>query len=235
MINMDLKGIPWVGDMCQKIESFCVEVEETMYQDTAKYVEDQMRTVGQTFKKIYSDVMQDLLPSSSSNPVEAEGHHVSVVHTTVGETSKKLYSGVSEIPTVEIEDSLNTNEAEHMVESSDDPPNSDNVVNYMPCSSVVHLVNKPCSVEEERDSKQKPPSETVKAEESVNTKETEQMVKSTDDSPNSDNVVNYRSYSFVLLLKPCCVEEEGESEHKPPETPILNSSVNKDSGKKTHF
>ncbi|KAF2295076.1 hypothetical protein GH714_031374 [Hevea brasiliensis] len=65
MIIMDLKGISWVGNVYQKFEAMCLEVEEIMYQDTVKYVENQVQTVGSTVKKFYSDVMQDLLPPST--------------------------------------------------------------------------------------------------------------------------------------------------------------------------
>lgn len=61
----DLKGISWVGNIYQKFEAMCLEVEEIMYQDTVKYVENQVQTVGSSVKKFYSDVMQDLLPPSS--------------------------------------------------------------------------------------------------------------------------------------------------------------------------
>ncbi|XP_012079053.1 uncharacterized protein LOC105639575 isoform X3 [Jatropha curcas] len=67
MISMDLKGISWVGNIYQKFEAMCLEVEEIMYQDTVKYVENQVQTVGSGVKKLYSDVMQDLLPPSSED------------------------------------------------------------------------------------------------------------------------------------------------------------------------
>ncbi|XP_050205573.1 uncharacterized protein LOC126655421 isoform X2 [Mercurialis annua] len=62
---MDLKGISWVGNIYQKFEAMCLEVEEIMYEDTVKYVENQVQTVGSNVKKFYSDVMLDLLPPSS--------------------------------------------------------------------------------------------------------------------------------------------------------------------------
>lgn len=70
MNSMDLKGITWVGNVYQKFESLCLEVEETMYQDTVKYVENQVQTVGASVKQFYSDVMQDLLPPSSADPAK---------------------------------------------------------------------------------------------------------------------------------------------------------------------
>lgn len=32
MVDMDLKGITWVGHVYQKFEAVCLEVEEIMYQ-----------------------------------------------------------------------------------------------------------------------------------------------------------------------------------------------------------
>ncbi|KAI9177113.1 hypothetical protein LWI28_011221 [Acer negundo] len=80
---MDLKGITWVGHVYQKFETMCLEVEDIMYQDTVKFVENQVQTVGASVKKFYSDVMQDILPPSSMDLVKgdaafnmiAEKHH----------------------------------------------------------------------------------------------------------------------------------------------------------------
>ncbi|RVX09230.1 hypothetical protein CK203_015466 [Vitis vinifera] len=65
---MDFKGITWVGNMYQKFETICLEVEDIMYQDTVKYfenhvkyVEDQVETVGESVKKFCSEIVQDLL------------------------------------------------------------------------------------------------------------------------------------------------------------------------------
>ncbi|CAL1394171.1 unnamed protein product [Linum trigynum] len=67
---MDLKGITWVGDVYEKFETMCLEVEETMYEDTVKYVENQVQTVGASMKKFYAEVMQDLLPPGSEDPAK---------------------------------------------------------------------------------------------------------------------------------------------------------------------
>ncbi|VVA33893.1 PREDICTED: LOC110419733 [Prunus dulcis] len=68
MITMDVNGITWVGGVYEKFESMCLEVEENMYQDTVKFVENQVQTVGASVKKFYADVMQDLLPDSLMDP-----------------------------------------------------------------------------------------------------------------------------------------------------------------------
>ncbi|GKB62903.1 hypothetical protein Tco_0919089 [Tanacetum coccineum] len=64
---MDFKGIAWVGNIYQKFEAMCLEVEEAMSQETAKYVENQVQTVGASMKKFCSDVMQDMVPPSSKD------------------------------------------------------------------------------------------------------------------------------------------------------------------------
>ncbi|XP_061350149.1 uncharacterized protein LOC133295346 isoform X2 [Gastrolobium bilobum] len=64
---MDIKGITWVGNIYQQFEDMCLEVEDSVFEETVKYIENQMQTVGESVKKIYSDVMQDLIPPSSSD------------------------------------------------------------------------------------------------------------------------------------------------------------------------
>jgi len=78
MITMDVKGINWVGHIYQKFEAMCLEVEEIMYQDTVQYVEDQVQNVGASVKKFYSDVIQDLVPPSSEDPVKMPASDLSV-------------------------------------------------------------------------------------------------------------------------------------------------------------
>ncbi|KAF8108721.1 hypothetical protein N665_0104s0045 [Sinapis alba] len=57
---MDFKGITWVENVYQKFEAMCLEVEEIIVQDTAKYVENQVKAVGNSVKRFCSDVVQDL-------------------------------------------------------------------------------------------------------------------------------------------------------------------------------
>ncbi|KAL0328261.1 UNVERIFIED_CONTAM: hypothetical protein Scaly_2258700 [Sesamum calycinum] len=88
---MDFKGITWAGNMYQKFEAMCLEVEEVMYQaisllqiqsssrrawglvsqkDTVKYMENQVQKVGVSVKKFYSEVMEDLLHPSCVDPMK---------------------------------------------------------------------------------------------------------------------------------------------------------------------
>lgn len=77
MSTMDRNGISWVGNIYQKFEAMCLEVEEAMYQDTAKYVENQVQTVGASVKKFYSEVMQDLVPHPV-NPMKVDDADLSL-------------------------------------------------------------------------------------------------------------------------------------------------------------
>ncbi|CAN7006562.1 hypothetical protein IGI04_010204 [Brassica rapa subsp. trilocularis] len=62
---MNFKGIAWVENVYQRFEAMCLELEDVIVQDTAKYVESQVQTVGNSMKQFYSDVVQDLLPDDS--------------------------------------------------------------------------------------------------------------------------------------------------------------------------
>ncbi|KAL8506489.1 hypothetical protein ACS0TY_017397 [Phlomoides rotata] len=66
---MEFKGIAWAGNIYQKFEAMCLEVEEAMYEDTVKYVENQVQKVGFSVKKFCSAVTEDLLPPSCVYPV----------------------------------------------------------------------------------------------------------------------------------------------------------------------
>lgn len=160
---MDLKGLSWVGDMYQKFESLRAEVEETMYPDTVKFVENQAQTIGATFKKIYVEVMHDLQPPSSSdtvqaeaapscsdslkaesspslNPLKAETRHVTVAHNA----DLSVYN----MRQVSSEEYVN-HEVEHLVKSSDAAAHNNDTENSRSCCSAICSVSKPCSVEEQ--------------------------------------------------------------------------------------
>ncbi|CAI9089260.1 OLC1v1023807C7 [Oldenlandia corymbosa var. corymbosa] len=75
---MDVKGLAWIGNIYQKLEAMCLEMEEAMYEDTVKYVEHQVQTVGETVKRFYSDVLQDLDPESYVDPVKVAAADLSL-------------------------------------------------------------------------------------------------------------------------------------------------------------
>lgn len=86
---MDVKGVTWVGCVYEKFESMCLEVEENMYQDTVKFVEDQVQTVGESVKKFYADVMQDMLCNSSLDPEDISASGFPVEHYSEYDNYKK--------------------------------------------------------------------------------------------------------------------------------------------------
>ncbi|XP_010277757.1 PREDICTED: uncharacterized protein LOC104612134 isoform X3 [Nelumbo nucifera] len=72
MFNMDLncKGITWVGNIYQRVEAICMEVEGIITQEALQFVEDQVESVGVSVKKFCAEVMQDLHPPSTEDPVK---------------------------------------------------------------------------------------------------------------------------------------------------------------------
>ncbi|KAF3621737.1 putative LOB domain-containing protein 2-like [Capsicum annuum] len=87
---MDLKAISWVGNVYQKFETMCLEMEEAMYQDTVKYVENQVNIVGTNVKRFYSEVMQDVHPQCSIDPVKVAAADLSLNPYAHYEIDKKL-------------------------------------------------------------------------------------------------------------------------------------------------
>ncbi|XP_031091686.1 uncharacterized protein LOC115996554 isoform X1 [Ipomoea triloba] len=93
---MDLKAISWVGNIYQKFEAMCLEVEEVMYQDTVDYVENQVQTVGASMKKFYSEIMQDLHPESYVDPVKVAAADLSLNPYAHHEIEKKQKASLKE-------------------------------------------------------------------------------------------------------------------------------------------
>ncbi|CAN4103256.1 unnamed protein product [Withania somnifera] len=91
---MDLKAISWVGNIYEKFETMCLEMEEAMYQDTVKYVENQVNTVGTNVKKFYSEVMQDVLPQCNIDPVKVAAADLSLNPYAHYEIDKKLKANI---------------------------------------------------------------------------------------------------------------------------------------------
>ncbi|KAK7324688.1 hypothetical protein VNO77_28442 [Canavalia gladiata] len=97
VMAMDVKGITWVGNIYQKFENMCLEVEDTMFEETVKYIENQMQTVGESVKKIYSDVMQDLLPPSLCDLDETSVSELPIDQYNDARLPKKSLQGLKKI------------------------------------------------------------------------------------------------------------------------------------------
>lgn len=68
--------MPWLGNIYQKFENMIMEVDDTMFEETGQYLENQMQIVGESVTKFYSEVMEDLLPPSScATPVLPIGQY----------------------------------------------------------------------------------------------------------------------------------------------------------------
>ncbi|CAL0322572.1 unnamed protein product [Lupinus luteus] len=116
---MDVKGIAWVGNIYQKFENMCLEeVEDKMFEDAVKYVENQMQTVGESVKKIYSDVMHDLLPPSSCDLDEKITSELPIDQYTDDGFCKNEYQGSEKI-TVK-DDTEQTSEDSRINHDNDD-------------------------------------------------------------------------------------------------------------------
>ncbi|XP_040935488.1 uncharacterized protein [Gossypium hirsutum] len=61
------KGIAWVGNLYQKFEAMCMEVDDMVCQETLQYVENQLQTVGSNVKQFCTELMQDLVASSTDS------------------------------------------------------------------------------------------------------------------------------------------------------------------------
>ncbi|XP_044479241.1 uncharacterized protein LOC123206172 isoform X1 [Mangifera indica] len=95
-MDLKLKTITWVGkNISQKFETMCQEVDNIVSQDTVRYVENQMQTMGDSMKKFCSDVVQDFLPPSV-DPVRHEAQEPALKKNAVIGTYLKSIIGIQE-------------------------------------------------------------------------------------------------------------------------------------------
>ncbi|PIA27300.1 hypothetical protein AQUCO_08100027v1 [Aquilegia coerulea] len=97
-MDFKVQGISWVGNVYQKFEAMCLEVEDVVCQETAKYVESQVQTVGSSVKKFYAEVLQDLLPPSSLDPQKSEVKSLCQEHKDGVDTYKGSKAGIEKHP-----------------------------------------------------------------------------------------------------------------------------------------
>ncbi|WRX08118.1 hypothetical protein QQP08_000605 [Theobroma cacao] len=136
MISMDLKGITWVGHVYEKFEAMCLEVEEVMYQDTVKYVENRVQTVGASVKKFYSsmmqDVMQDLLLPSSFEPMKA---------VAASDLPVEIYAETLKKPNVGLKEDAIQGDSEQLTEDSEVIADVNENAAHVPSSCQLHMVD----------------------------------------------------------------------------------------------
>uniref|UniRef100_A0A2N9EYC6 Uncharacterized protein n=1 Tax=Fagus sylvatica TaxID=28930 RepID=A0A2N9EYC6_FAGSY len=132
MSTMDLnhKGITWVGNLYQKFEAVCQEVDDIVSKDTVKYVGNQLQNVGGSVKKFYSDVVQDVLPPIV-DPVKREAQSVALKSNTAINTYLKSMIGGEEMQVDTV-----------IKQSHLEPKAVDHVKNQLPdASNGPHLVD----------------------------------------------------------------------------------------------
>ncbi|CAA0816035.1 Unknown protein [Striga hermonthica] len=66
-MDLKLKSNSWAGNIFHQFESICQDVDEFMTKDTVRFVEGQVQSVSVSVKKFYSNVVQDILPSSADS------------------------------------------------------------------------------------------------------------------------------------------------------------------------
>lgn len=130
-MDLKLKSIAWLGrNISQKFETMCQQVDNIVSEDTVKYVENQMQTVGGSVKRFCSDVVQDLLPSSV-DPGRHEAQEVVLKRDDVIDTYIKSVTGTE------------GNSADTLIEQSQKEPNpADHILNQLGCAdSGLYLEN----------------------------------------------------------------------------------------------
>ncbi|CAI8583699.1 unnamed protein product [Vicia faba] len=80
-MSLKVKRTNWVGNIYQKFEAACHEVDGIVGQDAVKYLENRVHNVGDSMKKLYSEVVYDLRPFpalSGPAPTKYEAHSVAL-------------------------------------------------------------------------------------------------------------------------------------------------------------
>ncbi|CAL0333729.1 unnamed protein product [Lupinus luteus] len=90
-MDLKFKHINWVGNICQKFEAVCQEVDNVVSKNAVKYFESQVQNIGGNVEKIYSGVIQDLLPLP---PLVDSANYLESQVWSVGGNVQKVYSGV---------------------------------------------------------------------------------------------------------------------------------------------
>ncbi|TKY66445.1 suppressor protein SRP40 [Spatholobus suberectus] len=79
-MDLRIQRINWVGNIYQKFEAVCQEVDDIVGQDAVKYLENQVQNVGDSVKKFYSGVVHELLPFPNLASSKYEPHSVALTN-----------------------------------------------------------------------------------------------------------------------------------------------------------
>eukprot|EP00252_Welwitschia_mirabilis_P001035 TRINITY_DN11011_c0_g1_i1.p1 TRINITY_DN11011_c0_g1~~TRINITY_DN11011_c0_g1_i1.p1 ORF type:complete len:442 (-),score=120.54 TRINITY_DN11011_c0_g1_i1:457-1782(-) len=106
-LEVKTKGLSWIDNMYQKFEAICDEMDENsslLLQETKQYVEKQVNVVGKNVRKLYSEVIQDILPPSPDAEGKNFGSDVSIGFVDEFELFEKAKLGSKTIQTTVAED-----------------------------------------------------------------------------------------------------------------------------------
>ncbi|KAK6157334.1 hypothetical protein DH2020_011582 [Rehmannia glutinosa] len=134
-MDLNFKSKLWAGNIYHQFESICQDVDDFMSKDTVKFVENQVQSVGISVKRLYSNVVQDILPLSGdiakpkSQSVDGEQvdtrDHVNIVaDITTNPTSvngKQLSENQGSIDTFRNSDASLPIEVDHVTEFTRPP------------------------------------------------------------------------------------------------------------------
>lgn len=132
-MDLKFKGTKWVGNIYHKFEAICHEVDDFVSQDTVKYVENQVQTVGDSVKRFYADVVQDLIPTSVVKPGKREAQAVCVTQNNIIETQFRsmiafeenpAHNNINQTSVEEYPINALKNTCEHLIH----PPSADRVI-----------------------------------------------------------------------------------------------------------
>ncbi|CAN6444294.1 unnamed protein product [Victoria cruziana] len=89
------RGIAWVDNMYQKFEVMCKGVDESKFlQETSKFVENQVQSVGVNVRKFCAEFVHELLTSSSDSQVKGPLTDLSLTYGEVIENRGKVKEGL---------------------------------------------------------------------------------------------------------------------------------------------
>ncbi|KAE9592879.1 hypothetical protein Lal_00029259 [Lupinus albus] len=140
-MDLSFKRINWVGNICQKFEAVCQEVDNVVSKNAVKYFESQVQNIGDNVEKIYSGVIQDLLPLP---PLVNSANYLESQVQSVGGNVQKVYSGVVQLLPLEneIASSVKPVAAVEAISRQGDevaPPN--NFIESFQDSNAINLAN----------------------------------------------------------------------------------------------
>ncbi|OMO65358.1 LPPG:FO 2-phospho-L-lactate transferase CofD/UPF0052 [Corchorus olitorius] len=88
-MESESKGIAWVGNIYQKFEAMCMEVDDRICEDTFRYVENHLHAVGANVKQFCTELMEDVLsPSLTDSEKELKSSPVQNAGVKAYENSK---------------------------------------------------------------------------------------------------------------------------------------------------